>query len=163
MMSGKPSIASAPLRLLLVLALLLTQAPLLPAMILGAAALDGSHQVECGSDVDGMTLRLGHRPEAVRNTETAAHSCLLRIFVREAGEEEDHQFRFTPPSDAVQDAGGRAATVETGDGPATFLPALGAVLLRQAAPAPRIGNPCFASDDTVPPALDRLRTVVMRA
>lgn len=162
-----PAFTSAPVRLLVVLALLLTQTPLLPAMILGAATLDGGHRVECGSDVHGMKLRLAHCRTAASHSfdwgSLDEHSCLLRLFVREPPGESDHQLSFTSPSDAVQDSAEAFESIKPGDELPEFLLPFGSTPRLPTAMTPRFSDPWPAFHQTGPPALDRLRTVVMRA
>ena len=151
-----PALITVLTWLLVVMALLATRAALLPAMILGAAALDGGHRVACGTDAGGLTLRLAQRSATRGAAGAGEHSCLLRIFVRETGAGHDHQFRFVSPGDALADSVVAVGPVATGGAP-------GEAIRRRPGRAPGTGDRSFALDQAVRPALDRLRGVVMRA
>lgn len=153
-------LSSGPIGTLVLLALLLAQTQILPALIVGAAALDGGHKIECCVDAKGLKVRLGHCPAATGPCGGIGpgerHSGLLSLFVKESPDQSDHQFRFSAPSDALEDSN------ESGE-PTGFAGDPIASALLPLAPVSRIRASHSAATHDIPPSLERLRSIVMRA
>jgi len=160
-------LTSAWLRMLVVLALLLTQTPVVPAVLLGAAALDGGHGIGCGVNGQGAEIRLAHGCRAAQPKLSVApghhHSVLLQVFVRDAAGDADHRFGFASPAQAIEESAEAHKLAATAGGPVPTILVAVSTLFQPAVLAPQLGSFRATTVAHGPPALDRLRAVVMRA
>ena len=163
---SQPTIlTSAWLRVLVVLSLLLTQTPVVPAVLLGAAALDGGHGIGCGVNCQGAEIRLAHRGGVAQPKLSVAprhhHSVLLQVFVRDAAGDADHRFGFASPAPAVEESADACKLAATDGGPVPTILATASAFIHPVL-ALQVGSFRATTAAHGPPALDRLRTVVMR-
>lgn len=153
-------------RVAVLLLLLVTQTPLLPALLLGTAMFDDGHRVECSASGGVLHVHLKHGAAAGIWPGLAApghaHGVWLRILVPVGPRHEDHRFDFAPPAMARGENEVLCATAEPVGGESGFVWLPEFMVAGELSAAGRRGTwPAVACHDP-PPEPGDLSSLVLR-